>query len=106
MAVPEFDGRNTTVPPSFKEIDDDGLISCADLSAAPGSRAWHPARTAVLWSPPPTLVTYLRPHRTKHARIGNAVAWTPASAALLQAMRAQRGYRAGDLPGVESVATR
>ena len=27
VAVPEFDGRIITVPFSFKEIDDDGLIS-------------------------------------------------------------------------------
>ena len=106
VAVPEFDGRIITVPFSFKEIDDDGLISyvadperCARVAglAVRHAQLRHVApadkRVALVFSAYPT----------KHARIGNAVGLdTPASAvALLRAMR-DHGYRVGDLPGVEN----
>jgi cobaltochelatase CobN len=106
VAVPEFDGRIITVPFSFKEIDDEGLISyvadperCARVAglAVAHARLRHVApvdkRVAVVLSAYPT----------KHSRIGNAVGLdTPASAvALLRAMR-ERGYHVGELPGVES----
>ncbi|MDR3658781.1 MAG: cobaltochelatase subunit CobN, partial [Mycobacterium sp.] len=106
VAVPEFDGRIITVPFSFKEIDDDGLISyvadperCARVAglAVRHAQLRHVApadkRVALVFSAYPT----------KHARIGNAVGLdTPASAVvLLRAMR-DHGYRVGDLPGVES----
>ncbi len=106
VAVPEFDGRIITVPFSFKEIDDDGLISyvadeerCARVAglAVRHAQLRHVApvdkRVALVFSAYPT----------KHARIGNAVGLdTPASAvALLRAMR-ERGYRVGDLPGVDA----
>src|ERR1700722_1714373 len=105
VAVPEFDGRIITVPFSFKEIDDEGLISyvadperCARVAglAVAHARLRHVApvdkRVAVVFSAYPT----------KHSRIGNAVGLdTPASAvALLRAMR-DRGYQVGELPGVE-----
>ncbi len=106
VAVPEFDGRIITVPFSFKEIDNDGLISyvaeperCARVAglAIRHARLRHVApadkRVALVFSAYPT----------KHARIGNAVGLdTPASAvALLRTMR-DRGYQVGDLPGVEN----
>jgi cobaltochelatase CobN len=106
VAVPEFDGRIITVPFSFKEIDDEGLISyvadperCARVAglAIAHARLRHvpPAdkRVAVVFSAYPT----------KHARIGNAVGLdTPASAvALLRALR-DRGYQVGELPGVDA----
>jgi cobaltochelatase CobN len=106
VAVPEFDGRIITVPFSFKEIDDDGLISyvadperCERVAglAIRHARLRHVApadkRVALVFSAYPT----------KHARIGNAVGLdTPASAvALLRAMR-DNGYQVGELPGVES----
>lgn len=106
VAVPEFDGRIITVPFSFKEIDEDGLIAyvadperCARVAglALRHARLRHVApankRVALVFSAYPT----------KHARIGNAVGLdTPASAvALLRAMR-ERGYQVGDLPGVEA----
>ncbi|MCV7124865.1 cobaltochelatase subunit CobN [Mycobacterium lacus] len=106
VAVPEFDGRIITVPFSFKEIDDDGLISyvadperCARVAGLAVRHAQlrhvEPAdkRVAVVFSAYPT----------KHARIGNAVGLdTPASAvALLRAMR-ERGYQVGNLPGVDA----
>ncbi|MGF2952923.1 cobaltochelatase subunit CobN, partial [Mycobacterium sp. THU-M116] len=106
VAVPEFDGRIITVPFSFKEFDDDGLVSyvadperCARVAglAIRHARLRHVApadkRVALVFSAYPT----------KHARIGNAVGLdTPASAvALLAAMR-EHGYRVGELPGVEN----
>lgn len=106
VAVPEFDGRIITVPFSFKEIDDEGLVSyvpdperCARVAglAVRHARLRHvPAaekRVALVFSAYPT----------KHARIGNAVGLdTPASAvALLRAMR-DAGYVIGDVPGVDA----
>jgi cobaltochelatase CobN len=106
VAVPEFDGRIITVPFSFKEIDDEGLISyvadrerCARVAGLAVAHAQlrriaaGDKRVAVVFSAYPT----------KHARIGNAVGLdTPASAvALLRAMR-ERGYRVGELPGVDA----
>ncbi len=76
VAVPEFDGRIITVPFSFKEIDDEGLISyvvdperCARVAGLAVAHAQlrnvAPAdkRVAVVFSAYPT----------KHGRIGNAV---------------------------------
>jgi cobaltochelatase CobN len=106
VAVPEFDGRIITVPFSFKEIDDEGLISyvpdperCARVAglAVRHARLRHVApadkKVALVFSAYPT----------KHARIGNAVGLdTPASAvALLRAMR-EAGYVIGDVPGVDA----
>jgi cobaltochelatase CobN len=106
VAVPEFDGRIIAVPFSFKEIDDEGLISyvadperCARVAGLAVKharlRAIPPAekRVAVVFSAYPT----------KHARIGNAVGLdTPASAvALLRAMR-DAGYAIGEIPGVDA----
>lgn len=106
VAVPEFDGRIITVPFSFKEIDDEGLIAyvadperCARVAGLAVRHAQlrriSPAdkRIAVVFSAYPT----------KHARIGNAVGLdTPASAvALLRAMR-EHGYHIGELPGVDA----
>ncbi|PQM48219.1 Aerobic cobaltochelatase subunit CobN [Mycobacterium talmoniae] len=106
VAVPEFDGRIITVPFSFKEIDDEGLISyradpercarVAGLAVRYGRLRAIPAadkRVAVVFSAYPT----------KHARIGNAVGLdTPASAvALLGALR-DHGYRVGELPGLDA----
>ncbi|UXA16139.1 cobaltochelatase subunit CobN [Mycobacterium sp. SMC-4] len=106
VAVPEFDGRIITVPFSFKEIDDEGLISyiadpercarVAGLAVGYGRlRSVAPAdkRVALVFSAYPT----------KHARIGNAVGLdTPASAIrLLQAM-GDAGYDIGEVPGLAS----
>ncbi|BBZ33777.1 cobaltochelatase subunit CobN [Mycolicibacterium confluentis] len=104
VAVPEFDGRIVTVPFSFKEIDQEGLITyaadperCARVAglAVRHARLRHVApadkRVALIFSAYPT----------KHARIGNAVGLdTPASAvALLRAM-SDAGYVIGDVPGL------
>lgn len=106
VAVPEFDGRIITVPFSFKEIDDDGLISYVadpERCARVAGLAVRHARLRQVAPADKRVALVFSAYPTKHARIGNAVGLdTPASAvALLQAMR-QRGYRVGDLPGVES----
>ena len=106
VAVPEFDGRIITVPFSFKEIDDEGLITytadperCARVAglAVRHARLRHvpvaDKRVALVFSAYPT----------KHARIGNAVGLdTPASAvALLRALR-DAGIDIGEVPGVDA----
>jgi cobaltochelatase CobN len=107
VAVPEFDGRIITVPFSFKEIDDEGLISyvadperCARVA---GLAVAHARLRRVAASDKRVAVVFSA-YPTKHARIGNAVGLdTPASAvALLRAMR-ERGYQVGELPGVDTV---
>jgi len=106
VAVPEFDGRIITVPFSFKEIDDEGLISyvadpgrCARVA---GLAVKH-ARLRAIPAPHKRVAVVFSAYPTKHARIGNAVGLdTPASAvALLRAMR-YSGYEVGDIPGVDA----
>ncbi|BBX16216.1 cobaltochelatase subunit CobN [Mycolicibacterium duvalii] len=104
VAVPEFDGRIITVPFSFKEIDDEGLISyvadperCARVA---GLAVGH-ARLRSITPADKRVALVFSAYPTKHARIGNAVGLdTPASAIrLLQAMR-EAGYDIGEVPGL------
>ncbi|MUM18795.1 cobaltochelatase subunit CobN [Mycobacterium sp. CBMA271] len=107
VAVPEFDGRIITVPFSFKEIDDDGLINYVADTERCARVAGIALRHAKLRSIPAAerrIAVVFSAYPTKHARIGNAVGLdTPASAvALLTAMRAA-GYDIGpdgEIPGV------
>ena len=106
VAVPEFDGRIITVPFSFKEIDDDGLISYVadpERCARVAGLAVRHAQLRYVAPADKRVALVFSAYPTKHARIGNAVGLdTPASAiALLRAMR-DRGYQVGDLPGVEA----
>jgi cobaltochelatase CobN len=106
VAVPEFDGRIITVPFSFKEIDDEGLISYVadpERCARVAGLAVRHARLRQVASPDKRVALVFSAYPTKHARIGNAVGLdTPASAvALLRAMR-DAGYRIGDVPGVDA----
>ena len=106
VAVPEFDGRIITVPFSFKEIDDDGLISYvadAERCARVAGLAVRHAQLRHVAPADKRVALVFSAYPTKHARIGNAVGLdTPASAvALLRAMR-DHGYQVGDLPGVEN----
>ncbi len=106
VAVPEFDGRIITVPFSFKEIDDDGLISYVADPERCARVAGLAVRHARLRHVPPAdkrVALMFSAYPTKHARIGNAVGLdTPASAvALLRAMDAA-GYDIGEVPGVEA----
>ncbi len=106
VAVPEFDGRIITVPFSFKEIDDEGLISYVadpERCARVAGLAVKHARLRAIPAPHKRVAVVFSAYPTKHARIGNAVGLdTPASAvALLRAMR-YAGYRIGDIPGVDA----
>lgn len=109
VAVPEFDGRIITVPFSFKEIDDEGLISYVadpERCARVAGLAVRHARLKSIPAKDKRVALVFSAYPTKHARIGNAVGLdTPASAvALLRAMRAH-GYDLGaddDIPGVAS----
>ncbi len=106
VAVPEFDGRIITVPFSFKEIDDEGLIAYVPDAERCARVAGIALRQARLRHVPPAekrVAVVFSAYPTKHARIGNAVGLdTPASAiALLQAMH-ERGYRLGDIPGLDA----
>ncbi|AKS36509.1 cobaltochelatase subunit CobN [Mycolicibacterium goodii] len=109
VAVPEFDGRIITVPFSFKEIDEEGLISYVadpERCARVAGIAVRHARLKSIPAADKRVALVFSAYPTKHARIGNAVGLdTPASAvALLRAMR-DHGYDLGaddDIPGVAS----
>jgi cobaltochelatase CobN len=106
VAVPEFDGRIVTVPFSFKEIDDEGLISYVadpERCARVAGLAVRHARLRHIAPADKKVALVFSAYPTKHARIGNAVGLdTPASAVkLLQQMRSA-GYRIGDVPGVDA----
>ncbi|MGV0645854.1 cobaltochelatase subunit CobN [Mycolicibacterium sp. XJ879] len=106
VAVPEFDGRIITVPFSFKEIDDEGLISYVADPERCARVAGLAVRHARLRAIPPEqkrVAVVFSAYPTKHARIGNAVGLdTPASAvAVLRAMR-EHGYAVGDIPGLDA----
>lgn len=104
VAVPEFDGRIVTVPFSFKEIDDEGLISYVadpERCARVAGLAVSYARLRSIAAADKRVALVFSAYPTKHARIGNAVGLdTPASAIrLLQAMR-EAGYDLGEVPGL------
>jgi cobaltochelatase CobN len=106
VAVPEFDGRIITVPFSFKEIDDEGLIAYVadpERCARVAGLAVRHARLRAVAPRDKRIAVVFSAYPTKHARIGNAVGLdTPASAvALLRAMR-DNGYQIGDIPGVDA----
>jgi cobaltochelatase CobN len=106
VAVPEFDGRIITVPFSFKEIDEEGLISYVadpERCARVAGLAVRHARLRAIAPADKRVAVVFSAYPTKHARIGNAVGLdTPASAvALLRAMR-ERGYAIDDIPGVDA----
>ncbi|MDT5082198.1 MAG: cobaltochelatase CobN [Mycobacterium sp.] len=106
VAVPEFDGRIVTVPFSFKEIDDEGLISYVpdpERCARVAGLAVRHARLRNIAPADKRVALVFSAYPTKHARIGNAVGLdTPASAVvLLRAMR-EAGYDIGDVPGVDA----
>ena len=106
VAVPEFDGRIITVPFSFKEIDGDGLIAYVpdpERCARVAGLAVNYAMLRRVAAPDKRLALVFSAYPTKHSRIGNAVGLdTPASAvALLTALR-DKGYRIGEIPGVDA----
>ncbi len=99
IAIPEFDGRITTAPFSFKEIDADGLPSYVADPERCARVAGIAINHAVLRRVPNSakrIALMLSAYPTKHARVGNAVGLdTPVSAIrLLRRMRAE-GYDLG-----------
>jgi len=106
VAVPEFDGRIITVPFSFKEIDDDGLISYVpdrERCARVAGLAVNHARLRRVPTSEKRLALVFSAYPTKHSRIGNAVGLdTPASALMLLEALRDKGYRIGEVPGLEA----
>ncbi|ORV91085.1 cobaltochelatase subunit CobN [Mycolicibacterium iranicum] len=106
VAVPEFDGRIITVPFSFKEMDDEGLISYVpdpERCARVAGLAVRHARLRSIAPADKRVALVFSAYPTKHARIGNAVGLdTPASAIRLLRAMAARGYDVGEIPGLEA----
>ncbi len=76
VAVPEFDGRIITVPFSFKEVDDDGLIAYVadpERCARVAGLAVRHARLRHIAAADKKVALIFSAYPTKHARIGNAV---------------------------------
>ncbi len=106
VAVPEFDGRIITVPFSFKEIDDEGLISYVpdpERCDRVAGLAVNYATLRRVSAPEKRIAVMFSAYPTKYSRIGNAVGLdTPSSTiALLKALQ-DNGYRVGDVPGLAS----
>lgn len=106
VAVPEFDGRLITVPFSFKEIDDEGLISYVpdpERCARVAGLAVRHARLRSIAPADKRVALVFSAYPTKHARIGNAVGLdTPASAIRLLTAMSDAGYDVGEVPGLEA----
>ncbi|MCX6400206.1 MAG: cobaltochelatase subunit CobN [Propionibacteriales bacterium] len=109
VAIPEFDGRISTVPFSFKEIDPNdpaGLpsyVADAERSARVAGLAVNYARLRSVPQSEKRLALMLSAYPTKHARIGNAVGLdTPVSTVRLLRRLQEQGY---DL-GTDNVVTR
>ncbi|WP_460870780.1 cobaltochelatase subunit CobN, partial [Nocardioides pakistanensis] len=99
IAIPEFDGRITTAPFSFKEIDADGLPSYVADAERCARVAGIAVNHAVLRRVPPDekrVALMLSAYPTKHARVGNAVGLdTPVSAIRLLRRLREEGYDLG-----------
>ena len=99
IAIPEFDGRISTAPFSFKELDEHGLphyASDPERCARVAGIAVNHARLRHIPNGEKKLALVLSAYPTKHARIGNAVGLdTPVSAIrMLRRLRAE-GYDLG-----------
>ncbi|WP_460870752.1 cobaltochelatase subunit CobN, partial [Nocardioides pakistanensis] len=99
IAIPEFDGRITTAPFSFKEIDADGLPSYVADAERCARVAGIAVNHAVLRRVPNSekrIALMLSAYPTKHARVGNAVGLdTPVSAIRLLRRLREEGYDVG-----------
>ena len=99
IAIPEFDGRITTAPFSFKEIDADGLPSYVADPERCARVAGIAVNHAVLRRVPngeKRIALMLSAYPTKHARVGNAVGLdTPVSAIRLLRRMREEGYDLG-----------
>ncbi|GEB17136.1 cobaltochelatase subunit CobN [Pimelobacter simplex] len=107
VAIPEFDGRISTAPFSFKEIDPDDPAGLPSYVADP-ERAARVAGLAVSYArlrhvpnADKRIALMLSAYPTKHSRIGNAVGLdTPVSAVRMLRRLRDAGYDVGDGFGV------
>ncbi len=102
VAIPEFDGRVTAAPFSFKEAGPDGIPTyVADPERADrvaGTAVAH-ARLRHVPAADKKLAVVLSSYPTKHSRVGNAVGLdTPASAVVLLTALRDAGYSVGGFP--------
>ncbi|HWJ66185.1 MAG TPA: cobaltochelatase subunit CobN, partial [Nocardioides sp.] len=112
VAIPEFDGRISTAPFSFKEIDPTdpaGLpsyVADPERAARVAGLAVNYARLRKVPNAEKKLALMLSAYPTKHSRVGNAVGLdTPVSAVRLLRRLRDAGYDLGlDSPG--NVVTR
>jgi len=99
IAIPEFDGRISTAPFSFKEVDEQGLphyVADPERCARVAAIAVNHARLRHLPNADKRLALVLSAYPTKHARIGNAVGLdTPVSAIRLLRRLRDEGYDLG-----------
>ncbi|KRB73324.1 cobalamin biosynthesis protein CobN [Nocardioides sp. Root190] len=104
VAIPEFDGRISTVPFSFKELDPAGLpsyVADAERSARVAGLAVNYARLRSVPNADKKIALMLSAYPTKHSRIGNAVGLdTPVSAVRMLRRLRDAGYDVGDGFGV------
>ncbi|MEZ0580437.1 cobaltochelatase subunit CobN [Nocardioides sp. MH1] len=108
VAIPEFDGRISTAPFSFKEIDPAGLpsyVADPERCARVAGLAVGYARLRRVPNADKRVALMLSAYPTKHARIGNAVGLdTPVSAVRLLRRLRDAGYDVGDGFGVLDLA--
>ncbi|WP_300677644.1 cobaltochelatase subunit CobN [Nocardioides sp.] len=99
IAIPEFDGRISTAPFSFKEVDDQGLphyVADPERARRVARLAVHHARLRRLPNAEKRVALVLSAYPTKHARIGNAVGLdTPVSAIRMLRRLRDEGYDLG-----------
>ncbi len=104
VAIPEFDGRISTVPFSFKEVDEAGLpsyVADPERAARVAGLAVNYARLRRIPTSEKRIALMLSAYPTKHSRIGNAVGLdTPVSAVRLLRRLRDVGYDVGDGFGV------
>ncbi|HWU22900.1 MAG TPA: cobaltochelatase subunit CobN, partial [Nocardioides sp.] len=105
IAIPEFDGRISTAPFSFKELDEQGLpryVADPERCARVAGIAVNHARLRRTPNAEKKIAVVLSAYPTKHARIGNAVGLdTPVSAIRLLRRMRDEGYDVGDLPQLD-----
>ncbi|GAB3859040.1 cobaltochelatase subunit CobN [Nocardioides maradonensis] len=99
IAIPEFDGRISAAPFSFKELDDQGLpryVADPERCARVAGIAVNHARLRRIPNAEKRVALVLSAYPTKHARIGNAVGLdTPVSAIRLLRRMRDAGYDVG-----------